>query len=243
VSDTTPIFTEATEHLTFGSDKTLQNVSVDNLIFSLVDGKLKLLLVKYTEGIASGKWGLIGHWVKLDESLDQAALRVIKQVTLVNQLFLEQLGAFGAVERYPLNRIVTVAYYALVRFEDVTITTGNDVVDVAWFDTEQLPELIFDHKEIVDAAIKQLQYKVRHEPVGFSLLPDKFSLLQLQEIYEAVLGIKLDKPNFRRKILKMNLLIDLKEKQTNVAHRAASLYRFDETVYRQLTEYGFSFEL
>ncbi|MDO6718475.1 NUDIX hydrolase [Psychrosphaera sp. 1_MG-2023] len=239
----TPIFVESTEKLEFGAEDTLPNVSVDNLIFSLQDSKLKLLLVKYTQGIASNKWGVIGHWVKLDESLDEAALRVIKKVTLVKKLYLEQLSTFGAVDRYPLSRIITVAYYALVRFEDVKITTGNKDIEVAWFDVNELPDLIFDHQNIVEAAIKQLRYKVRHEPVGFSLLPEKFSLLQLQEIYEAILGQKLDKPNFRRKILKMNLLIDCKEKQTNVAHRAAGLYQFDETAYRRLTEFGFSFEL
>lgn len=240
---TSPILNTSAECLEFGTDNTLRNISVDNLIFTVVDGQLKILLVKYTEGLASGKWGLIGHWVKMDESLDEAALRVIKEVTLVNDLFLEQLSAFGQVDRYPLARIITVAYYALVRFDDVKINAGEKKVDVAWFDVEKVPKLIFDHEQILRAAIKQLQYKVRHEPIGFSLLPEKFSLLQLQEIYEAVLGQKLDKPNFRRKILKMNLLIDCHEKQKNVAHRAASLYRFDPEVYRQLSEFGFSFEL
>lgn len=118
----------------------------------------------------------------------------------------------------------------------------NDDFECRWFDVKTLPELMFDHGEILQNGPDYLQHKVRHEPVGFNLLPEKFTLLQLQEIYESILHKSLDKPNFRRKILKMNLLIDCKEKQKNVAHRAASLYRFDVHVYEKLKEFGFTFE-
>ncbi|MCU4674072.1 NUDIX domain-containing protein [Catenovulum sp. 2E275] len=227
------------EHL---PEDVMRNISVDNLIYAMDNGKLKVLLAKYKQGIAANKWGLIGHWVKLDEDLESAAYRVVTQATGVKNFHLDQLAAFGKVKRYPLRRIVTVAYYALVRMEEVSIEHGDNTHEVDWFDVKSLPELIFDHKEIIESSLAHLKYKVRHEPIGFSLLPEKFTLLQLQEIYEAILDVKLDKPNFRRKIQKMNLLINCKEKQKDVAHRAATLYRFDINVYEKLKDFGFNFE-
>lgn len=220
----------------------IDNLTVDNLIFTLHEGKLKVLLVKYNQGIAANKWGLIGHWVRNEENLDAAATRVVKNITGVDNMYLDQLGAFGNVDRYPIRRIITIVYYSLVRYEETQVTYANDNFECQWFDVRNLPELMFDHQDILSNGLNYLQYKVRHEPVGFNLLPEKFTLLQLQEIYESILNRKLDKPNFRRKILKMNLLIDLKEKQKNVAHRAASLYRFDINVYEKLKEFGFTFE-
>ncbi|WP_440874256.1 NUDIX hydrolase [Thalassotalea sp. PLHSN55] len=220
----------------------INNLTVDNLIFTLHEGKLKVLLVKYNEGIVADKWGLIGHWVRNDENLDAAASRVVKSITGVDNLYLDQLGAFGNIDRYPLRRIITIVYYSLVRFDETKVVQVNDDFECRWFDVKTLPELMFDHGEILQNGLDYLQYKVRHEPVGFNLLPEKFTLLQLQEIYESILHKSLDKPNFRRKILKMNLLIDCKEKQKNVAHRAASLYRFDVNVYEKLKEFGFTFE-
>lgn len=223
-------------------ENTIADLSVDNLVLTVHEGKLKVLLAKYTHGLAEGKWGLIGHWVCLDECLEDAAMRVVKETTGVENLYLDQLGAFGSVDRYPLRRVVTVAYYSLVRFEDAHFISGENTDEIRWFDVAETPELIFDHKEILDSCLKHLKYKVRHEPIGFNLLPEKFTLSQLQEIYEALLDTKLDKPNFRRKFNKMNLLIDCKEKQQNVSHRAATLYRFDINVYEKLTEFGFTFE-
>lgn len=223
-------------------DDCMKNLSVDNLIYAMEDGKLKVLLAKYKQGAAANKWGLIGHWVKLDEDIESAAHRVVTQATGVKNFHLDQLATFGSVNRYPLRRIITIAYYAFVRMNEVNIIHGENTHEVAWFDVKQLPELIFDHKQIIVASLEHLKYKVRHEPIGFSLLPEKFTLLQLQEIYEAILDTKLDKPNFRRKIQKMNLLINCKEKQTDVAHRAAALFRFDVNVYEKLKDFGFNFE-
>lgn len=220
----------------------ISNLTVDNLVFTVHDKKLKVLLVKYNSGLANSQWGLIGHWVKEHESLERAAIRVVKSTTAVENLFLEQLGAFGKVDRYPSRRIITIAYYSLVRFEDTNIARGDNALECQWFNVNELPDLIFDHQEILSAGLDHLQYKVRHEPIGFNLLPEKFTLLALQEIYEAILNKSLDKPNFRRKFQKMNLLINCKEKQKNVAHRAATLYRFDKHVYEKLKEFGFTFE-
>ncbi|MEZ9236346.1 NUDIX domain-containing protein [Shewanella sp. 10N.286.52.A9] len=223
-------------------DNTITNVSVDNLIFSMHEGKLKILLVKYNRGLAANKWGLIGHWVMMDENLEDAASRVVKQTTGVDNLYLDQLGAFGQVDRYPTRRIITVAFYSLVRFDETRLAMGNNAYEIEWFDVYNLPQLVFDHAEIIKSSLSNLKYKVHHEPIGFNLLPEKFTLLQLQEIYESILNSKLDKPNFRRKILKMNLLINCNEKQKNVAHRAAALFCFDKVVYEQLKQYGFNFE-
>ena len=220
----------------------IRNITVDNLIFTLHESKLKVLLVKYNRGFAANKWGLIGHWVKNDENLQAAASRVVKKTTNVDNLYLDQLGAFGDVGRYPGGRIITIVYYSLVRFEETNLISGENAIECEWFDVYDLPPLMFDHAEIMQAGMDYLKYKVRHEPVGFNLLPEKFTLLELQEIYEAILNKTLDKPNFRRKIQKMNLLINCKEKQTKVAHRAATLYRFDINVYEKLIEFGFTFE-
>lgn len=220
----------------------ISNVSVDNIIFAMEQSKLKVLLVKYNEGISAGKWALLGHWLREGEDLAVGAARVVREITGVDNLYLEQLKAFGKVNRYPNRRILTIAYYSLVLLQDVDLQPQDKNVEFKWFDIHQLPELVFDHLEIVQTGLEKLQYRVRHEPIGFSLLPEKFTLLQLQEIYEAILNQKLDKPNFRRKFQKMNLLIDCKEKQQNVAHRAAGLYRFDIEVYKKLKDFGFNFD-
>lgn len=223
-------------------DNCIRNLTVDNLIFTLHESKLKVLLVKYNRGLATNKWGLVGHWVREDENLQDAALRVVKKTTNVDNLYLDQLGAFGNVDRYPGGRIITIAYYSLVRHEETNLISGENALECEWFDVYNLPELMFDHSDILLAGLNFLKYKVRHEPIGFNLLPEKFTLLELQEIYEAILNRTLDKPNFRRKIQKMNLLINCKEKQKKVAHRAATLYRFDINVYEKLKEFGFTFE-
>ena len=223
-------------------DNCINNLTVDNLIFTLHESKLKVLLIKYNRGLSINQWGLIGHWVKKDENLEDAALRVVKKTTNVDNIYLDQLGVFGNVDRYPGGRIITVVYYSLIRYEETNIILGENAITSEWFDVYDLPELMFDHTDILSAGLDFLKYKVRHEPIGFNLLPEKFTLLELQEIYEAILNKTLDKPNFRRKIQKMNLLINCEEKQKKVAHRAATLYRFDIKVYEKLREFGFTFE-
>jgi hypothetical protein len=155
----------------------------------------------------------------------------------------EQLQAFGRVNRFPGKRVVTVAYFALVNQEDYHVVAGFTASDVRWRTLKEARGLIYDHDEILDFGVKYLKHKVQHEPIGFNLLPEKFTLLQLQELYETILSVKLDKPNFRRKMMKMDLLIPCNEKQQKVAHRAAALYRFDPKVYHKLTEQGFVFEI
>lgn len=223
--------------------KIIEDLSIDCLIFGFHDARLQLLLVKHKEGISQGQWGLPGGFISINENIDDSAYRILKATTGVTNLYLEQLQAFGNVDRYPGKRVVTIAYMAMVRPENYKLIPGFTAKEAQWFELIEVPELIFDHNEILSHGVQHIQHKVRHEPIGFNLLPKKFTLLQLQELYEATLGIKLDKPNFRRKMLRMKLLEECNEKETNVAHRAAKLYKFDEEIYRDLLERGFNFEL
>ena len=216
----------------------MDDLSIDCVIFGFTD-ELKVLLVKHAEGISKGKWALPGGWITYDESLDQAANRILNLLTGVDNLFLEQLKAFGSVERFPSKRVVTVAYYTLIRDSDYDVVAGFTASDAQWFSINDIPDLPYDHQEILQYAWDQLKHKVKQEPIGFNLLPKKFTLLQLQNLYESILQIKLDKPNFRRKMLGMKLLIDCEEKQDNVSHRAAKLYQFNEEVYQSLKEHKF----
>ncbi|AQQ66823.1 NUDIX hydrolase [Microbulbifer agarilyticus] len=218
-------------------------LTVDNVIFGCDDGELKVLLVKHGEGSSAGKWGLPGDWLQQGETLEQAASRVLLDRAGVRNIFLEQLHTFSDLNRYPETRIITTAYYALIRPEDYQLVVGASELDAQWFPVKKVPPLIFDHKTILAYGLRHLKHKVRHEPIGFNLLPKKFTLYELQRLYEAVLDVVLDKPNFRRKMMKMNLLMATEEKQSGVTHRAATLYRFDRKVYRELTEQGFVFEV
>lgn len=225
------------------SDAVIDALSIDCMIFGFKKNELDILLVQHGEGISKGKWALPGGWIRYNEGTDQAAGRILKDLTGVSNIYLEQLRAFGNTNRYPTKRVITIAYYALVKPEDYTLHAGFTAADASWFKISEVPPLPYDHDEILEAGLAHLRHKVRHEPIGFNLLPKKFTLLQLQELYEAILQKKLDKPNFRRKLINMNLLEHCKEKQTDVSHRAANLYRFDKKIYDKLTEKGFTFEL
>jgi len=224
-------------------DTIIDALSIDCLIFGFKKSELDILLVQHGEGISKGKWALPGGWIKYNESTDASATRILNDLTGVSNIYLEQLRAFGNVNRYPNKRVITIAYYALVKPENYTLHAGFTAADARWFRMSEIPEMPYDHKQILDEGLAHLKHKVRHEPIGFNLLPKKFTLLQLQELYEAILDQKLDKPNFRRKLMRMNLLEPCKEKQTDVSHRAASLYKFDKKAYGRLREKGFLFEL
>ncbi len=225
------------------SDKIIDALSIDCLIFGFRDGQLDVLLIKHAEGISRGKWALPGGWIRYNESVDDAANRLLKSLTGVSNIYLEQLRAFGDVNRYPKKRVVTIAYYALVNADRYRLHPGFTASDARWVNIHDVPKLPYDHSQILEFGFRYLKNKVRHEPVGFNLLPPKFSLHEIQQLYEAILETELDKPNFRRKLLKMNLLVPCNEKQKHVSHRAATLYRFDKKVYKKLTENGFSFAL
>ena len=230
--------------MTYTYEYSRPNLAVDCVVFGLdQSNNLKMMLIRRSLPPFQNQWALPGGFVHIDESVDAAARRELQEETGLQEVFLEQLYTFGNVDRDPRERVVTVAYYALVNLEEHSIQAATDASEAAWFPISHLPPLAFDHNEIIATAIARLKGKVRYQPIGFELLPKKFTLSQLQTLYETVLGTPLDKRNFRKKILKMGLLIELDETQTDVAHRAARLYQFDESTYRQLKEKGFNFEL
>jgi len=225
------------------STEIIEPLSVDCVIFGFEDAVLKVLLYKRSIHPCFGMWALPGGFIRYDENIDEASARILQERTGVKGVFMEQLGAFGEVDRFPLRRVITVVYYALVKPGHYVINPGPDASDARWFEVKSLPETPFDHPKIIQSSLATLRRQIKYKPTGFNLLPDKFPLLALQELYEAIYGISFDKPNFRRKIMKMNLLIPLEEKQTGVAHRSARLYKFDKHRYDSLTEKGFIFEI
>ena len=224
------------------SSEVIEDLSIDCIIFGFQESKLKVLLVKHAEGIIKDHWALPGGFVTYNENIDASAYRLLYDLTGVKELYLEQLQAFGDVNRYPTKRVITIAYYALTRPENYELHAGFTASDAKWFSINDISNLPYDHDQILKFAFQRLKQKVKFEPIGFNLLPEKFTLLQLQDLYEAILETSLDKPNFRRKIMKMGLLISCNEKQMGVSHRAANLYRFDKEVYDKLKKEGFIFE-
>lgn len=217
--------------------------TVDNVIFGFDEGALKILLIQRTEEPFEGYWALPGYFVRQEEGLDEAAGRVLRETTGLDNVYLEQLLTFGTPGRHDFGRVITVAYYSLVKIADFTPRATGLARAVRWHALNELDQLAFDHNEIVQAATERLKRSIRSRPVGFELLPPEFTLTDLQHLYEAIWETELEKRNFRKKILSMNLLIDLGRMQEGVAHRPARLYRFDEARYRELEEEGFSFEL
>jgi 8-oxo-dGTP diphosphatase len=178
----------------------------------------------------------------VDETLDDAARRELREETGVAEDFLEQLYTFGELDRDPRERVVSVAYYALVKLSDHRVKAATDASKAEWLQAFKAPKLAFDHAIILEAALQRLKAKVRYQPIGFELLPPKFTLSELQHLYEALLGVEMDKRNFRKKILSMGLLIGLND-YTEARHRPAQLFRFDQKKYEQLRKRGFNFDL
>lgn len=204
------------------------SVTVDIIIFSIQDDKLKVLLVKRAIEPFKENWAIPGGFVRINESLDQAATRELKEETGVESNYLEQLYSFGQVNRDPRGRVITIAYYALINSDKIKLTASTDVSQAKWFELDSLPVLAFDHKKILDYALQRLRWKFEYSTIAFSLLPKKFALTQLQKIYELVFSKKFDKRNFRKKIFSLGLVEKTKEKITNVSHRPAQLYKFKE---------------
>lgn len=218
-------------------------VTVDCVVFGFDEGDLKVALKKREEDPYKGKQALPGGFVRESESLDAAARRELQDEAGLGKVYLEQLSAFGDPRRDPRGHIVSVAFYALTKLADVKIQDATEAAGITWHSAYSTPSLAFDHKKIVETALERLRMRVRTQPVGFELLPKKFKLSQLQHLYEAVLGRELDKRNFRRKVLSLGVLEELDEFETNVAHRAARLYRFDQAAYNRLQKGGYHFEI
>jgi 8-oxo-dGTP diphosphatase len=218
-------------------------LTVDCVVFGLDVDDLKVLLIQRKLAPHQHQWALPGGFVRVDETLDDAARRELAEESGITDVYLEQLYTFGDLERDPRDRVVTVAYYALAKLSDHRIQASTDAERVAWFALDDLPKLAFDHARIIEKAIERLRGKVRYAPIGFELLPPRFTLTQLQRLYEIVLMQPLDKRNFRKKILSMGLLIETDEVEQGVRHRAARLYKFERRKYEKLTRQGFSFAI
>jgi len=218
-------------------------LTVDCVVFGIDEEALKVLLIRRGGQPFEGKWALPGGFVNVDEPLEEAARRELKEETGVSGLCLEQLYTFGEVLRDPRERVVSVAYCTLVNLRDHRVRAATDAREAAWFSASRTRGLAFDHDRILDMALRKLEEKVRYQPVGLELLPAKFKLSQLQHLYETILERQLDKRNFRRKFVKMGLLEACGETEKNVAHRAARLYCFNKKKYRKLTDRGFLFEM
>jgi 8-oxo-dGTP diphosphatase len=215
--------------------------SVDCVIFGFDGNELKVLLIKRGEEPYPDYWALPGNLVYLTEDLEDAAARVLFELTGLENVYLEQVETFGTVGRHPVGRVITTAFYSLVKIDHVTVYPQSHVEEVKWIPVSRVKKLAFDHNKILEACFNKLKKIVRGRPVGFELLPPKFTLSELQRLYEAILETELDKRNFRKKMLSMKILIELDEFQEGVAHRPARLYRFDEMGYQKFVEEGFSF--
>lgn len=221
-------------------------LTVDGVVFGLdMEKGLKLLLIERKKDPFKGQWALPGGFVdRMDESVDDAIRRELEEETNVTGLYLEQLYTFGAPDRDPRERVVSVAYYALVKPSDLNVQAGSDAQKAKWFSVKRLPPLAFDHRNIVKVGLERVRAKVRYQPIGFELLPEKFTLRQLQTMYEHILGRELDKRNFRKKFLSLGVLTEHDEYvSSDVGGRRAQLYSFDRTKYRALTRQGFNFEV
>jgi 8-oxo-dGTP diphosphatase len=205
------------------------SVTVDTVIFTMKNKDLKVLLIKRSLEPFKDKWAIPGGFVRIDESLEEAAKRELEEETGVRGVYLEQLYSFGEVKRDPRGRVITVAYFALANSDSIILKPSTDAYEAEWFSISKLPPLAFDHKMIMEYALKRLRWKFEYTTVAFSLLPKKFTLGGLQEIYEIVFSRKFDKRNFRKKILSLNLLEE-GEILKDVPHRPPQLFSLKKEV-------------
>lgn len=220
--------------------------SVDNVIFGFDNSNLKVLLISRALDPYKDHLALPGDLVYPNEDLETATGRVLTEMTGLNNVYLEQVKTFGAVDRHPLGRVITVAYFSLIKKEDINLVSTSDVaISADWHDVSEVlqGELAFDHKEILKACFNRLKETVRTRPIGFELLPEKFTLTELQQLYESILEKDLDKRNFRKKVLSTGVLRDLGEIQKGVSHRPARLYSFDSGEYEKMLKEGVGFQV
>jgi len=246
----------------------LNSVSVDCVIFGFDKTELRVLLTQIDKEVLKNQlplqasqeqikhiyekhpvlnsdyyWSLFGGHVPEDQDLEEYAKELISKATGLDSLYLKQIQAFGSLERVPYTRVITIGYYSLINPEYHNLKKSSLAKSLQWFNLNNMPPLCFDHEQIIREALEKLRQEVMYHPVGFHLLPEKFTLTEIQSLYEAILNKKMDTRNFRKKLNKMRLLIDTEEKQQNVAHRAAKLYRFDIQVYEYLKTEGLNFRI
>ncbi len=226
------------------SERSKHLVAVDCVIFGydLLEKEIKLLLFKRIIEPAKGLWSLAGGFVEAEESLEEAASRILRKLTGLTSIYMKQSYCYGDIERDPGDRVISIAYSALISIRDID---GDIAVmnGVHWRSLNRLPELIFDHKAMVKKALSDLQAEVKITPVGFELLPEKFTLVHLQDLYEAIYQRPVDRRNFRKKILSLGILEKLDEKETETSKKGAFYYRFNKDRIETLKRNGFYFNL
>jgi len=216
-------------------------VAVDCIIFGFDQKRIQILLHKRKFEPYKGGWSLFGGFLDEYEDIDKAAERILNSLTGFSDIYLEQLYVYGNVER-DKERVISVAYFALINTEQYSSMAGGEY-DAVWFPLEELPELVLDHKIMVEKALRRLKRKALSEPIGFELLPEKFTLPRLQRLYETIYGEGFDKRNFRKKLLSMGILEKLVEKDKSESKKGAYLFRFDKEKYDELLSQGMGFEL
>lgn len=217
-------------------------VATDCIIFGFEDGKIKLLIFKRRVEPMLGEWSLIGSFVKINEDVQKAAKRVLAEITGLENVFMEELKTYGKANRDPGYRCISVAQYALIRINEY----DKELVEkhgANWYDIKDLPDLVLDHNHMVQDAMERLKQKARYQPIGFELLPEKFTIPQLQQLYEAIYQKALDARNFRKKVLSHQVLMKLEEKDKSSSKRGAFLYKFDHKTYNKLLKSGYNFEI
>src|SRR4030042_3512226 len=217
-------------------------VAIDCIIFGFSDNDLKVLLLKRDFEPAKGQISLIGGFVREDESLDEAAARILHELTGLKDIYLEQLYSYGEVNRDPGERVISVAYCALLKI----LSLDNEYVEqhgARWCTISECPTLIFDHAQMIEKAMRRIQRRAKNRPIGFELLPEHFTIPQLQKLIEAIYQRKLDSRNFRKKLLAMNILKKFNTKDKSSSKRGAYLYSFDKKKYNKLLKDGFHFDL
>ena len=235
--------TNVDQPLTYYEKEDQVLLAVDCIIFGFDQNKLKLLLVKRNIEPEFGKWSLIGGFMKKNENLDTTAARVLYTLTGLSDIYMEQLYTYSKVDRDPGQRAISVSYFALIDVANHQFD-GIQLDSAKWFDLDEAPKLIFDHQDMVDKAIARLRRRALSKPIGFELLPEKFTMRQLQTLYESILDKKLDKRNFINKINSLDVLIKLEEKDKTVSRKGAYLCNFDKDKYeKKVKEDGFSFKL
>ncbi len=213
-------------------EQLMPSLSVDCVIIGFEEEQLKVLLIQHQGGPKDGEWALPGDFVKKGMDLNRMPYDVLERLTGIRDIFVDQLGAFGDCERVDYRRIITIGYYALISPQNYELTLGLGANQVEWFNVNQTPNLIFDHSEILNAAVSKIQEDLETKPIVHELLPKEFTLTQMQKLYEAILGKRQDTRNFRRKINNLKILIDTGKSDDEAPHRAPKLFTFDKSNIR-----------
>lgn len=212
-------------------------VTTDCVIFSFDGENLKVLLIQRGNEPYKGKWAFPGGFLQPCESAEIGALRELKEETGLQPTYIEQFHAYSEPDRDPRERVITIAFYALVRLQEVS--GGDDAADARWFPVNDIPQLAFDHDIILRDALARLRERIHFHPIGYDLLPDKFTIKELQTLYEAVLGVRFDRHNFTKKMLRLDILTELNETVRSTPKREANLYQFNLNKYKELKQNGF----